>query len=251
MKILKYTKLKNNQYKLSLDNGVELNLYEDLILKENLLLTKEITTKEVEKILELNNYYAAYYKALKLINGRLRCEKELVTLLKKDYNQSIIKQVIKTLKSTGYLNNKVYITSYIHDALLLSLKGPLKIKRELLNLDFPEEEVDNLFKIEDKVWEERINKYLQKKLKISNNLSNLKLKQKLINDLSNLGYSKNMIIESLDKVSLPNDLGNLKKDYEKIKKQLERKNMENNSSKIISKLLQKGYLYEDIKNIVD
>ena len=57
MKIIKYTKLKNSQYKIILENGTEVKLYDDVILKENLLLTKEITNKQLDKIIILNDYY--------------------------------------------------------------------------------------------------------------------------------------------------------------------------------------------------
>ena len=102
MKILKYTKLKNNQYKLDLDNGIEVKLYDDVILKENLLLTKELTNKQLDKIIELNDYYVAYYKALRLINIKLRSEKEIRENLKKTFNDEVISDVIKTLKKEGY-----------------------------------------------------------------------------------------------------------------------------------------------------
>ena len=250
MKILKYTKLKNNQYKLDLDNGIEVKLYDDVILKENLLLTKELTNKQLDKIIELNDYYVAYYKALKLINIKLRSEKEIRENLKKTFTDDVIRDVIKTLKKEGYLDSKTYINSYIHDALILSLKGPEKIKKELLTMNFKEEEIDELFNVEDKVWEERIDKYLQKKIKLTNNLSALKFKQKIMSDLSYLGYNNDMILDRLSKVELPSDKNNLEKDYYKIKAKLERKNMPNSNSRVIEKLLQKGYRYEDIKSVV-
>ena len=41
MKILKYKKGSKGKYKVYLDNGLELQLYEDVILKYELLLKKE------------------------------------------------------------------------------------------------------------------------------------------------------------------------------------------------------------------
>ncbi len=250
MKILKYTKLKNNQYKLTLDNGEEVKLYDDIILQENLLLTKEISNKQLAKIKNSNDYYVAYYKALKLINNRLRSEKELRTLLNKTFTSSITSSVIKTLKEEGYLDSKLYINSYIHDALLLTLKGPYKITKELVNMGFKEEEIEELFQVDDKTWEERIEKYISKKLKMTTSYSNQKLKLKLKEELINLGYSKELINEKLDNIELPSDKNKLIKDYQKIKEKLERKDVDNLNYKIINKLLQKGYRYEDIKEVV-
>ncbi len=252
MKILKYTKLKNSQYKIVLENGTEVKLYDDVILKENLLLTKELTNKQLDKIIKLNDYYEAYYKALKLINVKLRSEKEITESLKKiSFDENVIKDVIKSLKKDGYLDSKTYISSYIHDALILSLKGPEKIKNDLLNMNFKEEEINKFLEIDDKVWEERIDKYLQKKLKLTSSLSTLKFKQKIINDLNYLGYQNDMISDRLSKISLPSDKTNLEKEYYKIKAKLERKNLSNCNSKIIEKLLQRGYRYEDIRSLIN
>ena len=250
MKILKYTKLKNNQYKINLDNGEEIKLYDDVILKENLLLTKEITSQQLTKIIASNDYYIAYYKALKLINTRLRSEKELRTLLKKTFTSNLIDKVIDTLKKEGYLDSKTYISSYIHDALILTLKGPNKIKKELLNMNFMEEKINALLPTDNNIWVERINKYLTKKLKISTNYSNQKLKIKMQQELLNLGYNKEMINEAISNLSFPSDKNNLIKDYQKIKAKLERKKIDNIDYQLISKLLQKGYNYEDIKDIM-
>jgi hypothetical protein len=42
MKIIKYEKKGNDQYKIYLENNQTINLYEDVILKHNLLYKKEI-----------------------------------------------------------------------------------------------------------------------------------------------------------------------------------------------------------------
>ena len=42
MKIIKYQKLSGNKYNVFLDNGEKIKLYEDVIIKEELLLKKEI-----------------------------------------------------------------------------------------------------------------------------------------------------------------------------------------------------------------
>ena len=251
MKILKFTKLKNNQYKLTLDNKEEVKLYEDTILKENLLLTKEVTAKELERIIESNDYYVAYYKALKLIKNRLRSEKELKTLLGKNFTSNLIDSVIKTLKKEGYLNNKTYISSYIHDALVLTSKGPYKITKELLNMGFKEEEISSLLNQSEQIWQDRINKYISKKLNMTTNFSNQKLKLKLSQELINLGYDKDLINTTLSNLKLSSDKDNLIKDYHKIKSKLERKDSSYLEYKLVTKLLQKGYNYEDIKEVIN
>ena len=40
MKIIKYEKIKNNQYKLYLDDSTTINIYDEIILSNNLLIIK-------------------------------------------------------------------------------------------------------------------------------------------------------------------------------------------------------------------
>ena len=53
MKILKYKKMSNGRYKVSLEN-MDLLLYEEVILKYNLLITKEIDPLMIEDISQDN-----------------------------------------------------------------------------------------------------------------------------------------------------------------------------------------------------
>ncbi len=49
MKILKYKKIRNNEYKIITDEG-EYSLYDDVIVKYELLLKKEISKVDFKKI---------------------------------------------------------------------------------------------------------------------------------------------------------------------------------------------------------
>ena len=85
MKINKFKKVGLNKYKIYSDNGV-LTIYEDVILKYNLLYKKEIDDTLLEKI-NMDNYKASIYdSALKYIGVRMRSEKEVNEyLLKKEH----------------------------------------------------------------------------------------------------------------------------------------------------------------------
>ena len=64
MKILKYKKGKKNEYKILTDDG-EYILYDDIIIKHELLLKKEINKKEWDSIIKENNLLKAYYDSFK------------------------------------------------------------------------------------------------------------------------------------------------------------------------------------------
>ena len=50
MKILKFKKQSKDKYKLYLDNNSDITLYEDVIIKNNLLITKEISDELLEAL---------------------------------------------------------------------------------------------------------------------------------------------------------------------------------------------------------
>ena len=142
MKILKYKKGKKNEYKILTDDG-EYILYDDIIIKHELLLKKEINKKEWDSIIKENNLLKAYYDSLKLISTKLRTAKELKSLLsRKKYLTKEIEYAIKRLEEEGYLNHQVYIEAYIHDALTLKLVGEKKIASELESLGFKNDEIN-------------------------------------------------------------------------------------------------------------
>lgn len=250
MKIIKYIKKKDNRYEIILDDNKYL-LYEDVILKYDLLLKKNIDTTELNSILKDNIYEEAYNKALKYINTKLRCKKEIIKYLN-NYDKDIIDYVINKLIKNNYLNNKLYISSYINDSLLLSNKGYNKILNELLNLDFNREEIINhLDNIDLNIWEDRIIKYIDKKSRCNNKYSINYLKNKILNELINLGYERTLINNCLENINSSNEDEIIEKEYNKIYNSLSKKYTSKELEfNIIRKLLSKGFNYDDIKNII-
>jgi len=136
MKIKRFSKLKNGMYKIFFeDQAVE--LHEDLILQYGLLLKKELSDKEIADLERENIQYKAYNIALKELKKKLRSESELCNILKKkEIPETYISKVLLILRKQGYLNDDVYLDSYIHDRILLSSDGPLKIQKDLMGKGF-------------------------------------------------------------------------------------------------------------------
>ena len=65
MEIVKFKKDRSNKYKIYLDNDDILLLYDDVIVKYNLLINKKMDDKELNKILEYNTFMDSYYKVIK------------------------------------------------------------------------------------------------------------------------------------------------------------------------------------------
>ena len=57
MKILKYEKKKNGMYQVFFDNDNNIDISEEIILKYNLLLMKDIDNSLIDKMLDENKIY--------------------------------------------------------------------------------------------------------------------------------------------------------------------------------------------------
>lgn len=248
MEILKYKKMPRGKYKITTSSG-EITLYEDVIIKNNFLLKKEIDLPFLEKILDENTYYEAYDLSLSYIETKLRTEKEISDYLeKKGFNYDVIKHAINKLKEIGLLNEKSYIEAYTNDKINLSSYGPFKIKRDLLNLGLKEEDIDNyLFTIKDDVWSNKIDKIIKKRMSSLNGKSLYMIKNKLNIDLFNLGYDKDLISSKLNSLEY-NDTDNMKKEmskaYDKYSKNYEGEALK---KQIKNHLYKKGFIVSDIK----
>lgn len=242
MKIESYKKKKNNIYEITLSNKEKINLYDDVILKYELLLKKEISNNELKKIVEDNKYIESYYVALKFINIKLRTEKEIRNKLK-DYPNIITDKTINRLKEEGYINNNLYIKSYINDGINLKMVGQNKLLYDLKKIGFNENDILNYLNIIDsKIFLNKIDKYIVKRIKTNHNLSSLMLKNKIVSELINKGFYKEDILETLNKYIIEDDESIYKKEYEKLKMKLSKKySGEELEYQIKIKLYQKGF----------
>ena len=82
MKIKKIAK-QNTKYKIVLENDEELTIYDDVIIKTNLLYKKEISEELKEQLIKENEYYDVYNKVLKYIKQKLRSKNEIIKYMKK------------------------------------------------------------------------------------------------------------------------------------------------------------------------
>ncbi|MBQ4032273.1 MAG: RecX family transcriptional regulator [Bacilli bacterium] len=251
MIIKKYTKMKSNKYKVLFDD-IEVKLYDDVIIKYQLLRKKEITDEEFQEITEYNDRLEAYYKALKYISNKLRTEKEVFNYLDKVYSKSVIRETIERLKQDGYLNKEVYLKSYLADQINLSNNGPEKIKKDLVKLGFTDEEFrERIDDIKDEVWLNKIEYIVKKKINTNHSYGTYKLREKILYDLCNMGYYKWMVEEIINGLDLSTDSKIIEKEYRKIYNKLSKKYEGNELTyQVKIKLLQKGFSNSEIEEII-
>ncbi len=244
MKIQKYSKDKSNQYKVTIDD-CEYAIYDDVIIKFGLLLKKDISASDLKEILKYNDELDSYYLSIKYITKKLRSEKEIYEYLKKkEVSENVIENTIAKLRENKFLDDDIYLKAYINDQLTLSNNGPKKIAKNLVTLGLDESLINNaLNNIDVSLWEEKIDKYVSKKVNANHNSSVKMLKMKIVNDLVNLGYDKEMIMPIINRYDI-DDHEVFMHEYEKAKRQLEKKyegyELE---KKIREKLYRKGFYY--------
>jgi len=251
MKINKFKKISSNKYKLFLD-GNEIIIYEDIIIKYNLLYKKDIDDKLMKQIEEDNYKFSIYDVAIKYIEVRMRCEKEMYTYLKnKDYNLKDIENTINKLKNNNLINDDLFSKSYINDKLNLTNSGINKIKSDLLNLDIDESIIDKNISLIEINEHERIKKIIDKELKINSKYPTFKLRNKIINKCINLGYDYEHINSVLDDTKI-NSNSDIKKEYDKLYSKYKNKYEDNKLKLFIkNKLYQKGYSIDEINNMYE
>ena len=200
MKIEKYKKIKDNKYKIYLSNNTTIDVYDEVIIKNNLLYKKDIDEVDLNKIENENIYQDIYNTAVKYIMVRLRSVNELRNyILKKNYELDIVESIIIKLEKNGYLNDLIFTKAFINDKLNFTTMGKYKIKNELIKLKISPEIIENsLEEISEDKWIEKIDKLVSKYLKSNKKYSGNILRNKLYTYLVNLGHDTNLVIKSLN-----------------------------------------------------
>lgn len=248
MKILKYKKMSSGRYKLELESCREVELYEETILKYELLLKKNIDEFSFDEILEYDKEWDVYYVGLKLLKSRFKSTKELrEALIKKEYPLALVDQAISKLLDQGYLNDTAFAKSYINNQMITTSHGPIRIINELINKGIEHYIIDteiNIFTEEMQI--EKINKLITSQLKSNRTRGGVVLKNKIMNDLINSGYSLSVINKVISLYEFGNNEDIAKKEYDKLYRKYSRKySGKELEYKIKEKLYQKGLSYED------
>ena len=190
MKIIKYKKLPGNKYKITLDNN-DVILYEDIIIKNMILLKKDIKEDELKQYLNENIFYEWYYKALNYIKFRMRSTNEIEKYLAKEFNKDLIEKIILNLTKEGYLNDDYFTKCYINDSINLKNIWPNKIIHELEKLGIDKSIIDkninNINFDETSIYEKEYNKLYNK---LSKKYTSYELEQKIKQKLYQKGLFK-------------------------------------------------------------
>ena len=168
-------------------------------------------------------------------------------LIRKEYPVEYVDNAIDMLTEQGYLNDEVYARAYINNQIVTSSRGPLKIKYELNNSGVDSKIIEKeiiIFTEEEQI--NKIKKIIEKFIKSNHSRGGDVLKRKIINDLNTLGYDNSIINRVINNYSFNDDGDLARKEYEKLKKKLERKYSGNElKNKIRERMYMKGLKYDE------
>ncbi len=242
MKITSIKHTSGSKYELMIDSKKHI-IYDDVLLAFNIYKPGEISKDIYEKIILENSFYEGYYKAIKFISFKMRSEKEVYQKLNTlEIDKKSIGRIIAKLREEGYIDNKKYARAFILDEVNLNLNGPKKIVMELKKKGISESTIqDELNKIDDNIFKENAQKYIDKKVKINKAGSLVRLQLKLRNELFNMGYPEESFMDYLNSISIDEE-ENYQKDKAKIERTLAKKYTgEELEFKVKQKLYALGY----------
>ena len=204
MKIIKYEKKGNNTYKIYLENNTSVNVYEDVILKYNLLYKKEIDSALLEKLDHDNTKYDIYNKCVKYISVRLRSIHEIEEYLKrKQTEDTLIETTIEKLQKKNLLDDESFTKAFVNDKLNFTTMGPYRIEQELKKHKIDSNTIHNhLYSIDEEIIDNKIKKQITKLMKSTRKKQNLR--NKIYTNLLSLGYSNEMILRNINNYEFNN-----------------------------------------------
>ena len=246
--VILLVKKKRNKYEVftSIDESGLLFTEEELVV--NRIIKGASFTKEAwNKIKDTHEQSLIYEKVLKYLTFKPRTIKETINYLKENNtDEEITKNLIDKLIKLDFLNDERYASNYVDSSIRMG-KGPVLISHELHQKGINDELIKkSLLSYTEELQIDTAYQLSVKHLKLISKHPKRKQKELLSQKLIRSGFNYSIINKIIPLLEFNDDnLEQLRKDYEKILKKTTDKN------KIIQHLLQKGYEYSQIKEIMN
>ncbi|MBQ6494899.1 MAG: RecX family transcriptional regulator [Bacilli bacterium] len=200
MKIDKYEKIGVGKYRIYLSNGEVIEIYDDVIIDNDLLLKGELDRNTYNKIIRESELQEKYNSCVKYISVRIRCTKEIYDyLLKKKVSGDDIDLIIDKLHKNKLLDDNYFCECFIKDKLRFTSWGPYRIVRELNKYSIDNNVINNYsYLMNDEVVYDKLYKLISKAIKSNHKLDNNKLRNKIYRNYLNMGFKSDMIVNILN-----------------------------------------------------
>lgn len=221
MLILHLTPLRNDKYKLVLDNDESFKVSENTKVEFFLYAGKELSKRELKAIKSLEDVSKDYEYTLKLVSKKDYTAAEIKTkLLKREVSLANIKTIIKKLQSFGFINDERYAQE--RTSLLIEQKmSRQKIQRYLMKKGIDKYLIEDILAEHPDDEQKNIYSALPKLIKKNSHRSIFDAQQKITAKLITEGFKSGDIKDVLRDVMWEEHIDeaeNIKKAYEKIEK---------------------------------
>jgi len=254
-------KQSDERYNIFLDDGTgekyAFSVDQDILIKHNLQKGKELDEFDIVEIKYGDDRKKAYNKALEFLSYRMRSVKEVEEYLaKKEYHESVIKEVILKLKEYNYVDDFEFALAYVRTQKQTNGKGPTVLTRELATKGIGQSIVEQVLAEYSRAeqLEEAIS-HAEKLLKKNNKLSTIQLKQKIEQHLLRKGFSYNIISIALEEVNYEQDESEewlaLVKHAEKAQRKYQNEDPYQYKMKMKQFLYRKGFAIELIEKFLN
>ncbi|WP_335872479.1 recombination regulator RecX [Bacillus sp. 2205SS5-2] len=208
-KITKITTQQKNleRYNIFIDEKYAFSVDERVLISFNLQKGLEIDALMMSQIQYEDDIKKAFNSSLVFLSHRMRTEKEIRDyLLKKEYEEEIIPEVVHKLKEFGYLKDEEFASAFVNTMMATTDKGPGRVRQELAEKGVSKsiaEQVMNVFTREEEL--EKAIMVAEKTVKKNMKLSALQKKQKVDQTLMRKGYSPSIFKGVHEAISVENE----------------------------------------------
>lgn len=242
---------RKGRYNIYLDGSFAFGVGESTLIEFRLMKGTELTDAQVTLIKNKENTNKAYGDAVNYLSYELRTEKEIKDYLyKREYTTPTIMDVMDKLKDLNYLDDEAYAQSFINTQLRTSTNGPRTIEQKMFKKGVPEAIIkQKISEIDDDILLENATNFALKQVKKTSHGSFKQQMIKLRQSLYNKGFSSEIVSQAIDDLNLEKDETeeneNLRKMIDKVSHRYD------NSSKLITYLMGKGFSYDAIKHALE
>lgn len=198
-------KKNKERYSIYIDGEYSFGVYENVLIKYGLRKGMIIEDEFIEDVLKKEEQECANNYALRLLNFKMRTEKEVERKMKeKEYADDIIENTIYYLKEYKYLDDEDYARKFIKDKSSLSKMGKERIKRELymrgVDPEITKREIEEIID-PDEEYETAMEMAIKKANSTYKNDEPNALYRKLGGFLQRKGYSMDIVMKILKEIT--------------------------------------------------
>ncbi|MEE3195666.1 MAG: regulatory protein RecX [Candidatus Neomarinimicrobiota bacterium] len=184
-------KRRKNRRNIYLDDGSVFGISEDVFISIPIHIGDTISDQVFNDILESDSKSKIYNSAISLLSYRMRSKSELKDrLIRKNYNEDGIMDVINNLELKGYLDDEKFAYAFAKEKVKNKLIGPIALKFEMsshkLDLELIDRTINSIY---DMFPQKMLINRLITKWKVKDSIGkDPKIKSKIINRLKNKGF---------------------------------------------------------------